>query len=203
MRSLRFDGESDQSFRERAERAATLAKILVAACLRNHQVQEMIAEGSVTEEGIRRSPTVRVEFEQAYAIGEIGETLDATKNKSWGDGPWIAPLEPHDTFFEQKITYVYRENSLYNRRFEQRKRLKELLGKHRPLVELAKTRYITKALFLRDLTEEQAKAIRRILNVVPGDFWRACRGKIFLDLPPRLVQLRLDFEQEDAGDVSS
>lgn len=195
MRSLQFDGETDEAFRERAGRAATVARLLVAGCLSNHQVQDMIADGSLAEAEVRRSPVVRVEFEQAYAIGEIGETLHATRSKSWGEGPWIMPLEPYDTFFDQRITYVYRESSLYNRRFEQRKRLKELLGKHRPLVELAKTRYITKTIFLRDLTDEQARAIRMILHVEPGEFWRAARGAIFLTLPPRLVQLPLEFPE--------
>ncbi len=69
--------------------------------------------------------------------------------------------------------------------------MKELLGKrYRPLVERAKSR--TKTLFLEHLTEDQADAIRRILNVEPGRFWQAARGK-FIDLPPRLVQLELDF----------
>jgi len=39
------------------------------------------------------------------------------------------PLEPDDEFFAYRVTYFYRENSLYNRRFEQRQRLKELLGR--------------------------------------------------------------------------
>ena len=49
------------------------------------------------------------------------------------------PIEPDDVFFPDRVTYIYRGNSLYNRRFEQRQRLKELLGKRwRPLVEAAK-----------------------------------------------------------------
>jgi hypothetical protein len=56
-------------------------------------------------------------------VVSTGESLDATKSKSSGDGPWIMPLEADDTFFDRRITYVYRENSLYNRLFEQRKRL--------------------------------------------------------------------------------
>lgn len=201
MRPLRFDGETDAEFRARAERAAVIAKILSDACLANRCMQQYIADPTlpwITEDGAQHNPTVRVEYEQAVAIGGIGETLAATTSKHWGDGPYILPLKVDDEFFAGRITYLYRENSVYNRRFEQRRRLKELLGRrHRKLVEQAKNRYCTKTIFLRDLTGEQAAAIRRILNVEPGEFWRACRGKTFLDLPPRMVQLEFAFDNDD------
>lgn len=200
MRSLRMDGESDDAFRRRAERAECIATVLVKACLANRCMQEYIADPSlpmITEESVRRSPTVRIEYEQAVAIGGIAETLQATRSKHWGDGPYVLPLREDDEFFANRITYIYRENSLYNRRFEQRRRLKELLGRrHRKLVEWAKDRSTTKRIFLRDLTAEQAAAIRRILNVEPGEFWRACKGKAFLELPPRMVQLDLPFGED-------
>ncbi|NLY01881.1 MAG: hypothetical protein GXY83_37830 [Rhodopirellula sp.] len=105
-------------------------------------------------------------------------------------------LEPDDEFFPDRVAYIYRANSLYNRRFEQRRRLKELLGKRlRPLVEAAKRR--TKTLFLDLLTRDEADAIRRVLTVEPAVFWRACKGRTFLDLPPRLVQRELDFGLEE------
>jgi hypothetical protein len=151
-----------------------------------------LADGTLTEQECRRNPTVRVKYEQAIAIGGLGETLEATKSKYWGDGPWVLPLEPDDEFFTDRITYLFRENSTYNRRFEQRKRFTELLGKRfRPLVGEAQSQYATKRIFLRDLTDAQAKAIRDILGVEPGEFWRACKGKTFLDLPARMVQLEL------------
>ena len=103
-----------------------------------------------------KSPTVRVEYEQAFAIGSIGECLQATAKKSWGAGPWIMPLEVDDWFFAQRISYYFRENSLYNRRFNQRRRMKKLLRAHRRLVGDAK--WATKELFLKGLTEEQAEA---------------------------------------------
>jgi hypothetical protein len=46
-----------------------------------------------TAQGVLRCPTVRVEYEQAIAIGGIGECLAATKGKTWGDGPQVLPLE--------------------------------------------------------------------------------------------------------------
>ena len=196
MRTLRFVGESDDEFRTRAEHAGRIAKLLVEACLANRCTQDYIADPAqphYTEAAVRASPIVRVEYEQAIALGDLGSCLSATASKHWGAGPWVMPLEADDAFFADRITYVYRSNSLYNRRFEQRQRLKQLLGRqHRPLVETAKRQ--TKAIFLEFLTKCQADAIRRILNVEPDRFWRACKGRLMLALPPRLVQREFDFE---------
>ena len=130
-RSLRLPGEGDQEFQDRAERMAGIARALVDAALANHYVQDFIADPELpmrTEQSQRRNPTIRLEYEQAIAIGSIGETLDATKNKHWGDGPQVMPVEPDDVLYERHITFFFRENSLYNRRFEQRRKLKQLLG---------------------------------------------------------------------------
>jgi len=148
-----------------------------------------------SEAAVRQDPVVRIEYEQAITIGGVGECLAATRSKYWGDGPWITPLQADDWFYPHRITYVYRENSLYNRRFEQRRQLKELLGKrYRKLVGTAK--WHTKTVFLRQLTDDQADAVRRILSIEPGIFWRACQGRAFLDLPPRMVQLEFDFGED-------
>lgn len=73
----------------------------------------------------------------------------------WAALAYILPVEPDDWFYAERITYQYRENSLYNRRYEQRRRLKELLGRRwRPLVEQAKYHRFTKAMFLDALTKE-------------------------------------------------
>jgi hypothetical protein len=151
----------------------------------------------LTETDERRNPTVRVEYDEAFAIGGIGESLQATKNKSWGDGPYIHPLKPDDPVDPMYILYVFKPNSLYNRRFEQRRRMKELLGRHyRKLVERAKYHRHTKKMFLESLSADEAHAIQRILDVDPGEFWRAARGKSFISLPPRQVQLLFDFDDE-------
>jgi hypothetical protein len=201
VRDLRFAGETDDELRLRAVRAAQIAKVLVGASLANRCVQKYIADPALPEwtlESVRVSPTVRVEYDQAIAIGDLGSCLSATESKHWGAGPWVMPLEPDDELFPYHVTYFYRRNSLYNRRFEQRQRLKELLGRRwRPLVETAKRR--TKAAFIQELTKGEAAAIRRILNVGPGRFWRACTGTEFLELPPRLIQREFDFGDE-AGD---
>lgn len=188
---MRLPEESDEAFRERATRAGQIARILVDACFQNKKVQTLIAQRQLTESTVITAPIVRVEFEQAIAIGGIGETLDATRHKHWGAGPWIMPLDPNDDFFLERITYLYRANSLYNRRFEQRIRMKELLGKNRKLVGDAK--YFTKNQFLKRLTADQANSIRRCLKVEPGVFWRAAQGKAFLALPNREVQTEFDF----------
>lgn len=182
---------------------ARLAQVLIEACLGNKCVQAYLAAPAIpfyTEEALKASPIVRVEFEQAIAIGGIGETLDATRSKSWGDGPCILPLQTDDWFYAERVTYLYRENSLYNRRFEQRQRLKELLGRRwRKLVEEAK--WHTKTIFLRDLTTDHARAIRRNVQVEPGDFWRAAQGKTFLNLSPRSIQQEFSFEDtEEIGE---
>jgi hypothetical protein len=147
-----------------------------------------------TIESIHRSPTVRVEYEQAIAIGGMGECLAATKNKKWGAGPQILPLQPDDLFYVNRITYLFRSNSLYNRRFHQRRRMKQLLGVYRKLVGEAKG--FTKELFLKSLTQGQIDAIQRILLVGPSQFWRAAKGKAFLALPPEFMQGEFDFLQE-------
>jgi hypothetical protein len=199
VHSLRFPGETDADFRRRAERAFRVAKVLVDACLANRCMQRYMADPALpySPASVRQSPTVRVEYEQAIAIGDIGSCLSATRNKHWGAGPWLMPLEEDDEFDPRRVTYMYRTNSLYNRRFEQRRRLKELLGRRwRPLVETAKRR--TKGIFLEHLTSEQADAIRRVLAIEPGRFWRVCTGREFIELPPRLVQLELDFLDDES-----
>lgn len=144
-----------------------------------------------TVESVRRNPTVRVEYEQAIAIGGIGECLAATKTKNWGSGPSVMPLDMDDWFYPDRITYLFRSNSLYNRRFHQRRRMKQLLGIHRALVGEAMAD--TKKRFLAQLTTEQMTAIQRVLRVGPERFWRAAKGRVFLDLPLEFVQGELDF----------
>jgi hypothetical protein len=198
MRSLRLPDETSAAFRARAEHSARVARVLIDACLANRQIQRLITDGLSTAEQFRQHPIVRMEYEQAIAIGGIGETLMATRNKHWGKGPWVAPLQEDDEFFSDRITYIYREDSMHHRRYEQRRRLKELFGrKNRHVVEMAKDGRTTKSMFLRSLTVEQAQIIRRVLNVTPLQFWRACKGKAFLDLPPRTVQLLFDFENSE------
>ncbi len=53
----------------------------------------------------------------------------------------------------------------------------------------------TKERFLKHLTNEQIKAINRVFHVGPGMFWRAAKGKAWLNLPSEFRQGELDFEE--------
>lgn len=93
----------------------------------------------------------------------------------------------------RRILYVHKDSSRYSRRFHQRRKFKQLLGRHyRFLVSEAK--YHTKQMFLSHLTPEQTRVIRYRPGVEPGVFWRAVKGPLFIPLPPRLIQLELDFD---------
>ncbi|MCH7728277.1 MAG: hypothetical protein IH991_17630 [Planctomycetes bacterium] len=187
-------GETDAEFRSRAERTCRIAHVLIDAALANRCIQQFIADPSLpyTEERVRQSPDVRLEYDEAIAFGDIGSCLSATRSKHWGGGPYILPLETTDPVDPVFVLYGYRPSSGYNRRFNQRRRLKQLLGKrYRPLVERAKQR--TKKLFLENLEHHEKLAIQRILKVSQGEFWRAVKGGLWLALPPELVQLEFDF----------
>ena len=199
-RILRLPEETDPQFRQRADRAAHYARLLVNAALSNHDVRALIADPAVpsfTEAAQRSSPTVRIEYAEAYAIAGIGEGLYATRNKHWGESPYIHPLSPDDPVNPMYILYVHKDGSRYNRRYEQRRRLKELLGRrYRSLVGRAVYRGHTQAIFLANLTDNERRAIERILKLTPRTFWRGCRGRTFLTLPPRLLQLALPFRDD-------
>lgn len=156
-------------------------------------MQEYIKDPSTlhTVESVLRNPTVRVEYEQAIAIGGIGECLAATASKKWGEGPQVLPLEPDDFFYPDRIIYLFRSNSLYNRRFHQRRRMKRLLGTHRTLVGKAMSE--TKEMFLKHVTSEQTRLIQRVFRVGPSMFWRAAKGRAWLNLPPEFRQGELEF----------
>lgn len=198
-RSLRFTGESDDEFRRRAERTAAIARVLTDACFANECVREYLADPDLPffdEPSVRVNPIVRIEYEEAIAYGGIGETLAATSNKHWGTGPQVLPIEPTDWFYATRITYRYRENSVYNRRFLQRKQMKELLGKKlRPLVEKAKYKHHGWEIFRdRSLTPEIEREIEERLGLTAKEFWRAARGRLLLShLPLPLRQMRFDF----------
>jgi len=111
-------------------------------------------------------------------------------HKSWGPFIGVLPLAPTDPVHWCQLLYLYKASSPYNRRVEQRHALKRILGRqHRPLVTLASRS--TKRDFLAALSELGAHVIKRRLNLDPGQFWRAAKGREFLDLPKPPVQLLL------------
>ncbi len=192
---LRFEGESDEQFRWRAERAAVIAKVLVQAALENVCMRQMIVDPSLpyTEDSVRRNPPVRVEYEQAIVIADLGSCLSSAKGKNWGVGPWVMPLQPDDPVDPQRVLYLYRENSVYNRRFLQRREMKRVLGRgYRSLVTRAKR--ATKQEFLAAVTLAEAEVVRHKLRIELGQFWRAAQGKVFLERPAPELQLEFDFD---------
>ena len=126
----------------------------------------------------------------------MGSALAVTKSKKWGDGPQIMPLNTDDWFYPEQVTYIYQPHSRYQRRYEQRMRMKEILGKRwRKLVGSAK--WHNQETFLRILKPEERRAIWRCLNVGPKLFWRAAQGRAFIPLKPREVQREFHWHLAD------
>jgi hypothetical protein len=177
------------------DRVARIARSLIDAALANRVIQGYLRDLTPprlwTVEGVRRNPTCRVEWEHVTVIGGIGEALAASLHKRWGEFLGVLPLRPDDPVHWCRILYVYKGTCPYNRRVEQRKALKRLLGRNwRKLVTLA-ARSCKRDFLSRHLTEAGAHAIRRRLRLDPARFWRAARGKEFLDLPRPPRQLLL------------
>jgi hypothetical protein len=62
--------------------------------------------------------------------------FDRTTATSDSSPTSILPLEPDDPVDARRVLYLYKENSVYNRRFMQRQKMKRLLGReHRSLSE--------------------------------------------------------------------
>jgi hypothetical protein len=181
--------------KEYFESTALLVKVLIDAALANHDIQSYLSDPKPprlwTVEGVLRHPTCRVEWEHATVIGGIGESLATARHKHWGEFIGIFPLRPDDPVGWSRILYIYKECSPYNRRVEQRKAMKRILGRqYRKIVTLAATS--TKKDFLNlYLTETDSFIIRRRLQMDPSRFWRIAKGREFIDLPKPPVQLLL------------
>ncbi len=181
-------------------RLAQIAQILIDAALANRDIQAHLADLRPpllwTIERVRRNPPCRIEWEHAVVIGGIGESLAAARHKHWGDFIGVFPLQPNDPVHWCRILFIYRASSPYNRRVEQRHALKRILGrKYRSLV--TKAARSTKKDFLSRLSEAGEFKIRRRLHLDPGQFWRAAKGRDFLEIPEPPVQLLLfpDFDE--------
>lgn len=167
---------------------------LAAAALANLDIRSFLADAKLgriwTEEAVRRTPTCRNEWDCVTVIATTGEAKSAARHKNWGRFLGIFPLAPNDPVHPYRIVYVYKATSPYNRRVEQRKALKRILGrKHRPLV--TKASRSTKRAFLRTLTPADTRVIKLRLGLDPTHFWRAAKGKEFINLPTPPRQLTL------------
>jgi hypothetical protein len=182
---------------------ASPCPVLVKAALANKFIQAYLADphlaGIWTVAGVTRHPTVRVVFEHAEVIGGQGESMAAARYKNFGHFLGIHPLRPDDPVHHCRILFNYLPSSPYNRRVEQRRTLKRILGRsYRSLV--TKASRSTKRDFLKfNLTPDGARAISQRLKLDPGRFWRVAKGKEFLDLPTPARQLLL-FEAEGRSD---
>lgn len=195
--------------RAAAERIGRIARVLVDAALRNVFVRQYIRDltpwhkcyGLWTVDQVRANPPVRVEFEHAFVLGCVGESLAAARSKpTFGEFVGVLPVEPNGPVGEVRINYVYKDSSPYNRRVNQRKWMKKRLGREwRKLV--GKAMYWPKGKFLAGhVTSEARQAIRLKLRLDPGEFWRAARGAVWLDVPKPVVQPTLfDDASEDAA----
>jgi hypothetical protein len=176
-------------------RPSDFTRECVIAALSNRDIRQYLGDAHLryvwTEGGVRRHPMVRVEFEHVHVIGGLGESLAAARHKHFGRVLGVHPLRPDDPVHPSRILFVYQESSPFDRRVEQRKALKRLLGRqHSSLV--TKAAPSTKRDFLKyDLTPDGACAIRCRLGLDPGRFWRAAKGREFLDIPAPHRQLLL------------
>lgn len=158
-----------------------VARALVAGALGNHQVREHLADYPRiwSEERQTRNPTVRVEFEHTIVIGGIGEGLAAGRNKNWGPVIGVFPLEPDDPVDSHRLLYLFKNSSPYQAQFDQRKYMRERMGKgFSKLVNRAMG--ATLDAFTKRLTAAEVVVIADRLNLTAREFWRAAKGRIDL-----------------------
>jgi hypothetical protein len=170
----------------------------VEACLDNECIKSYLADGRTgwCRESLQMFPVVRVEFEHAFVLGQLGESLSIARQKAWGGFLGVRPLDPHDPIDPLRAVFAFKDSAAYQQRFEQRGRLRRMLGKcYAPLV--LKAFRSGKAEFLAGLTEDEAARIRARTGLEPGRFWRAAKGKEFIAWPKAHRQLML-FDNDEA-----
>jgi len=185
---------TDRSQHSRDSPDSSNRQMFAEAALANLNIRDFLADPKLgrvwTEESIRRCPTCRNEWEYVVVIATTGEAHSAAKHKRWGRFLSVMPLAHDDPVHPYRILYCYKSASPYNRRVEQRRELKRILGKkHRPIVTRASRS--TKRDFLRTITTDEVRAISLRLKLDPGRFWRVAGGKEFIELPKRPRQLTL------------
>ena len=156
----------------------------VAACLANEHVSRYLADRRLgwSRPSLEASPIVRVEFEHALVLGRLGESLCAARHKAWGNLFGVQPLEGKDPVHPSRIVYAFKAAAPYQRRFEQRRRLRRRLGKeYAPLVPRAMG--AGKGEFLATLSEDEAARVRARTGLEPGRFWRAVKGRELIGWP--------------------
>ncbi|MDD5356583.1 MAG: hypothetical protein PHS53_00330 [Candidatus Pacebacteria bacterium] len=181
-----------QSERSAIENTVALARKCIAAAFSNADVQRAIERRLMTVTEIYRHTPIALEFEHAASVSDLGTCVSCSGTKnSFGRCIGLSPLDVETPCDHERILYLYRRTSPYNRRVEQRAYLKEKLKKHRTLVALAMRN--SKSEFIRD-HGATAEIIERTFRMPLGQFWRVARGKEFIEFPNWPVQLLLPFE---------
>ncbi len=164
----------------------------VATCLDNEYVSGYLTNRRPgwSRTSLEASPIVWVEFQHAVVLGRLGESLCAARHKAWGEFLGVRPLETRDPVHPSRVAYAFKATAPYQRRFEQRRRLRRMLGKeYSKLVPRAMG--AKKAEFLAALSEHEAVRVRARTGLGPGRFWRVVKGREFVAWPESPRQLTL------------
>jgi hypothetical protein len=150
---------------------------LVQAAESNHSILEFRKDPRYKDlwprESIRQNPPVRVEFEHAIVFATINEAVSIAKGKTWGSIVKIQGLLPEDVLYPLNISYTLKATSRQRMCWEWRGTLRNLLGSDRRLVTMAMR--ASKSSFITELTNNDARTIRKKLDLEPPDFWVAVR----------------------------
>lgn len=181
-----------QNERGAIERAIAFARKCIAAAFANIDVQRAIERKVTTATEIYQHTPIALEFEHAVSIADIGTCVSCSGTKaSFGQCIGISPLDAEMPCDHERVLYLYRCSSPYNRRIEQRLYLKGKLKSNRKLVALAMRK--SKTEFVRD-QGFASQIIQHTFELPLGRFWRVVRGKEFIEFPKQPAQLLLPFE---------
>ena len=127
----------------------------VEACLANECIKSYLADGRTgwCLESLQIYPVVQVEFEHAFVLGQVGESLSIARQNVWGDFLGVRPLHPHYPIDPLRVMFAFKDSAAYQKRFEQRGRLRRMLRKHYAPFVLRALRS-GKGEFLSGLTED-------------------------------------------------
>jgi len=109
----------------------------------------------------------------------------ATKSKSWGDGPQILPLNVRRLVLRDRITYPSGQTPLRSR-FRQRRRMKKTAWTQSSIGRKGDIKHegdVPEASYDGADPGDSTRLVRRA-----SKFWRAAKGRAFLDLPPEYYQ---------------
>ena len=121
-----------------------------------------------------------VEYEHTLVISGIGEGLSIGKGKNWGLIVGVFPLEPADPVHPSRVLYLFKDSNPYQRRFDQRRYMRERLRAGRLVTRALRSRL---GAFVPMLTAADVALIKDRLGLDPREFWRAAKGRAVLAIP--------------------